>query len=57
MLYALVGVALFSAGLYGLIAAPQLVRKVMAFNIAGSGVFLFLVAVAYRTARVRSRTR
>jgi multicomponent Na+:H+ antiporter subunit C len=47
-LYTLLGVALFGLGLYGLIAASQLIRKVMAFNIAGSGAFLFLVALAYR---------
>ena len=48
MLYAFVGAALFSAGLFGMITAHRLIRTVMAFNIAGSGVFLFLVAMAYR---------
>jgi multicomponent Na+:H+ antiporter subunit C len=49
VLYALVGVALFSLGVGGLITAPHLLRKVLAFNIAGSGVFLFLAAMAART--------
>ena len=48
MLYAFVGVALFALGLYGVVAATPPLRKVLAFNIAGSGVFLFLVAVADR---------
>lgn len=48
MLYALAGVALFSLGVYGVVTAPHTLRKVLAFNIAGSGVFLFLVAMADR---------
>lgn len=48
ILYALVGAILFAMGLYGVAAATPLLRKVLAFNIAGSGVFLFLVAMADR---------
>jgi multicomponent Na+:H+ antiporter subunit C len=47
-LYGLTGVALFSIGLFGLITAASLMRKVLALNVAGSGVFLFLVAAAAR---------
>jgi multicomponent Na+:H+ antiporter subunit C len=47
-LYALVGVGLLCLGLYALIANSHLLRKIMAFNIMGSGVFLILVALAKR---------
>lgn len=44
--YSIGGVLLFSMGLYGLIALQHLFRKVLAFNIMGAGVFLFLVSTA-----------
>jgi multicomponent Na+:H+ antiporter subunit C len=47
-LYALVGAVLFSLGLVGLIRYPHLLRKILAANIMASGVFLTLVALAYR---------
>lgn len=47
-LYSVTGVLLFSIGLYGVITREHLFRKVLAFNIMGSGVFLFLVSVAGR---------
>ena len=47
-LFALVGVGLFSLGLYTLIVQPHLLRKILAINIMGSGVFLVLVALAKR---------
>lgn len=47
--YALVGVGLFSLGLYTLIIQPHLLRKILAINIMGSGIFLVLVALAKRT--------
>ena len=47
--YALVGVGLFSLGLYALIVHAHLLRKVLAINVMGSGVFLVLVALATRT--------
>lgn len=46
--YALAGVGLFGLGLYALLAAAHLLRKVLALNVMGNGVFLILVAVAYR---------
>jgi multicomponent Na+:H+ antiporter subunit C len=46
--YGLAGAALFSIGLFGVVAAAGLMRKVLALNVAGSGVFLFLVATARR---------
>ncbi|MCW8891240.1 MAG: cation:proton antiporter subunit C [Sedimenticola sp.] len=50
LIYTLLGVALFSIGLYGLIVRAHLLRKILALNIMGSGVFLLLVALAKRTA-------
>jgi multicomponent Na+:H+ antiporter subunit C len=46
--YALGALALFSIGLYGMIVCRHLVRKVIALNFAGSGVFMLLVAFARR---------
>jgi len=46
--YALVGIGLFSIGLYALIMNDHLLRKILAINIMGSGVFLVLVALARR---------
>lgn len=48
-LYALVGVGLFSLGLYALIVHAHLLRKILAVNVMGSGVFLILVALAKRS--------
>lgn len=46
--YALLGGILFIMGLRTLLVAPHLVRKVLAANIMGSGVFLILIALADR---------
>ena len=46
--YALVGVGLFVLGLYALIVYQHLLRKLLAINIMGSGVFLVLVSLAAR---------
>lgn len=48
-LYALVAVGLFCLGLYALIVHSHLLRKILAINVMGSGVFLALVALAKRT--------
>ncbi len=48
-LYALVGTGLFTLGLYALIVHAHLLRKILAVNVMGSGVFLVLVALAART--------
>ena len=48
LLYALTGAILFSLGLYGLIVHAHLLRKILAFNIMGSGCFLVLVGLAQR---------
>ena len=49
LLYALVGVVLLGMGLYSLVMVSHLVRKILALNVSGAGVFLFLVAAADRT--------
>ncbi len=45
-LYALVGIGLFCLGLYGLIIHKHLLRKILALNVSGNGVFMILVALA-----------
>ncbi len=52
-LYTLVGLGLFALGLYALIVHAHLLRKILAINVMGSGVFLVLVALAKRTGEVR----
>ncbi len=49
LLYALLGVGLFTLGLYALIIHAHLLRKILAINVMGSGVFLVLVALGGRT--------
>lgn len=39
--YALVGAGLFLLGLYALVAYAHLLRKILALNIMGSGVFWY----------------
>ena len=48
-LYSIVGAGLFTLGLYALIIHKHLLRKILAINIMGSGVFLILVALADRS--------
>ncbi len=48
-LYALVGVGLFCLGVHALIVHAHLLRKILAINVMGSGVFLVLVALAARS--------
>jgi multicomponent Na+:H+ antiporter subunit C len=49
-LYGLCSAALVGLGLYGLIVQPEPLRKVLAFNLIGGGVFLLLGVVARRGA-------
>jgi multicomponent Na+:H+ antiporter subunit C len=49
-LFGLCGSALVGIGLYGLIVNPQPLRKILAFNMIGSGVFLLFGVVARRGA-------
>lgn len=48
ILYMFTGIGLFTIGLYALIIQAHLLRKTLAINIMGSGVFLVYVTLAYR---------
>lgn len=48
LFYAGVGVLLFCVGLFALMVRPHLLYKVLALNVAGSGVFLTYIALAFR---------
>lgn len=49
-LFGLCGAGLVGLGLYGLICHPGALRKILAFNLIGSGVFLLYGVVARRAA-------
>jgi multicomponent Na+:H+ antiporter subunit C len=49
-LFALAASALVGIGLYGLIIHPEPLRKILAFNLLGGGVFLLFGVVARRGA-------
>lgn len=49
-LFGLCGSVLVGLGLYGLITDPQPLRKILAFNLLGSGVFLLFGVIARRGA-------
>jgi multicomponent Na+:H+ antiporter subunit C len=48
--FGLCGAMLAGIGFYGLIAQPDPLRKILAFNLLGGGVFLFFGVVARRGA-------
>jgi len=52
MLYGLCSAVLVGLGLFGLIVHPQPLRKILAFNLIGGGVFLLFGVVARRGAGV-----
>jgi multicomponent Na+:H+ antiporter subunit C len=47
-LFGLCAALLVGVGLFGLIVNPQPLRKILAFNVIGSGVFVLLGAIARR---------
>jgi len=47
-LFLLVGAALFALGIAGVFRESEALRRIIAVNVMGSGVFLFLVAIAAR---------
>lgn len=47
IIYMLCGTVLFFLGASGIVLCARLLRKALALNIAGAGVFLFMVARAY----------
>lgn len=49
-LFGLCGATLVGLGLYGLITNPEPLRKILAFNLLGSGVFLLFGVIATRGA-------
>ncbi len=49
-LFGLCAAVLVGLGLYGLIINPQPLRKIVAFNVVGGGVFLLFGAIAHRGA-------
>ncbi|QQP92828.1 NADH-quinone oxidoreductase subunit K (plasmid) [Skermanella sp. TT6] len=46
--FAMTGAALIGLGFYGLTASKHLLRRVVAFNVIGSGIFLYFGAFASR---------
>jgi multicomponent Na+:H+ antiporter subunit C len=49
-LFGLIAAVLIGLGLFGLIVNPHPLRKILAFNVVGSGVFLLFGAIARRGA-------
>lgn len=49
LLYAFAGVTLTVLGLYAVIVHAHLIRKILAVNVMGSGVFLMFLALAKRS--------
>jgi multicomponent Na+:H+ antiporter subunit C len=49
-LFGLCGAALVGLGLYGVVVQPQPLRRIVAFNLLGSGVFLLFGVIARRGA-------
>ncbi|OGB23631.1 MAG: Na+/H+ antiporter subunit C [Burkholderiales bacterium RIFCSPLOWO2_02_FULL_57_36] len=49
MIFALAGAALFVTGVAGLVLQEHLLRKILAFNVMGSGAFLVLVGLGQRS--------
>jgi multicomponent Na+:H+ antiporter subunit C len=50
MVFAVTACALVGIGLYGLIVQPHPLRKLVAFNVMGTGVFVLFGAIARRGA-------
>jgi multicomponent Na+:H+ antiporter subunit C len=48
MLFAIAGAALFAMGVGGVVLIGHLLRRILAFNLMGSGAFLVLVGLAQR---------
>jgi multicomponent Na+:H+ antiporter subunit C len=48
--FGLCGAALVGVGIYGLVIAPEPLRKLLAFNLLGGGIFLLFGTVARRGA-------
>lgn len=46
--YSIVGVIILMMGFNGLVSDRHLLRKVLAINLMGTGIFMFLIALAHR---------
>ncbi len=47
-LYLLTGGFLVATGLYHFVSVPSLIRKILAANVLGTGIFMILIALATR---------
>jgi multicomponent Na+:H+ antiporter subunit C len=52
LLYMIVGLGLFSIGLLGVVIAGHVMRKILALNVMGVGIFMFLIALAKKSESV-----
>ncbi len=48
LMFALAGAALFAMGVAGVVLIEHLLRRIVAFNLMGSGAFLVMVGLAQR---------
>ncbi len=48
IIFVLTGIGLFSMGLYGALLRRSLLGRIVAINVCGAGIFMQLVAIAYR---------
>lgn len=48
VLYYITGIIIFTVGLRGFIIYAHFLRKVIAINVMGTGIFMFLIALANR---------
>jgi len=48
LLYSMAGLALFAIGFFGVVVASHVMRKILAINVMGVGIFMFLIALAKR---------
>lgn len=48
LIYLCLGVLLWLVGLHGLLRLKQVIRRIMAINLMGSGTFMVMVALASR---------
>lgn len=51
-IFGLGGAALIGLGLYGFVAQRHLLRRILAFNVIGSGIFLMFGAAGYRDPQI-----
>lgn len=52
MIYTMTGIAIFVIGLYYLLVSEHLMRRILAANVLGTGIFLVLIAMAGRDPEV-----